>query len=91
MKRALLIKIRRFGHEIYKNTEAKVDKTNQRIEMIVSEQKQLEDQMNESFTKVEQNITSVVTSVQSSGGSNLIRNSAMYFKESGKPTHWGGI
>ena len=71
-----------------KNTEAKVDKTNQRIEMIVSEQKQLEDQMNESFTKVEQNITSVVTSVQSSGGSNLIRNSAMYFKESGKPTHW---
>lgn len=71
-----------------KNTEAKVDKTNQRIELIVSEQKQLEGQMNESFTKVEQNITSVVTSVQSSGGSNLIRNSAMYLKEAGKPTHW---
>lgn len=71
------------------NTEAKVDKTNQRIELEVSERKELEDRVNENFTKVEQNISSVITSVQSSGGNNLIRNSAFYFKDAdGSYTFW---
>lgn len=70
-------------------TSAKVDKANQEIEFLVSSQQSFEGKVNENFTKVTQNISSVITSVQNSGGNNLIKNSAMYFNDSdGNPTHW---
>jgi len=70
-------------------TSAKVDKANQEIEFLVSSQQSFEGKVNENFTKVTQNISSVITSVQNSGGNNLLKNSAMYFRDTeGKPTYW---
>lgn len=70
-------------------TSAKVDKANQEIEFLVSSQQSFEGKVNENFTKVTQDITSVITSVQNSGGNNLLKNSAMYFRDTeGKPTYW---
>lgn len=71
------------------NTEIKVDKQNQRIDSIVEEQQIFEGEVNNNFTQINQNISSVITSVQSSGGNNLIRNSAFYFKDAdGSYTFW---
>ena len=76
------------GKTIY-NTEIKVDKQNQRIESIVERQTQFENEVASSFSSIVQNITSIVTSIQNSGGDNLIKNSAMYAKDSdGVPLHW---
>lgn len=71
------------------NTEIKVDKQNQRIDSIVSEQQTFAGEVNNNFTQITQNISNVITSVQSSGGNNLIRNSAFYFKEAdGSYSFW---
>lgn len=71
------------------NTEIKVDKQNQQINSIVSEQASLENKVNENYTSVTQNISNVVTSVQNSGGNNLIKNSAMFAKDAdGNPISW---
>ncbi|MBR2766802.1 hypothetical protein IKD67_01820 [Candidatus Saccharibacteria bacterium] len=71
------------------NTEIKVDKQGQTIESIVEEQITLENQVNENFTTVTQTISDVVTSVQNSGGNNLLKNSAMYSLDSdGLPISW---
>lgn len=70
------------------NTEIKVDKQNRQIQSIVEEQTQFENQTAANFTSVTQNITTVVTSVQNSGGNNLIKNSAMYAKDNGVPINW---
>lgn len=71
------------------NTEIKVDKQNQTIESIVEEQSHLENKVNENYSQITQNLTSIVSSVQSSGGNNLILNSAMYAQDDeGKPLHW---
>ena len=71
------------------NTEIKVDKQNQEIRSIVEEQTSFENQTNSNFTNITQNITSVVTSVQNSGGNNLIKNSAFYQVDSDNlPLYW---
>ena len=71
------------------NTEIKVDKQGQTIESIVEEQTSFENQTNDNFTQVTQNISNVITSVQNSGGNNLIRNSAMYsLDDAGNPLSW---
>lgn len=71
------------------NTEIKVDKQGQEITSIVSRQDSFENQTNANFTSVTQNITSVVTSVQNSGGNNLIKNSAFYQVDSNNlPLYW---
>ena len=70
------------------NTEIKVDKQGQQIVSIVEEHDQFEQIVNANFTNVTQNISSVITSVQNSGGNNLIKNSAMYAKENGVPIYW---
>lgn len=59
-------------------TEIKVDKQGQEISAIVEEQSVLDGKINDNYTEITQNITNVITSVQNSGGSNLIKNSAMY-------------
>lgn len=63
------------------NTEIKVDKQGQEITSIVSRQDQFEDQTLENFSQVVQNISSVVTTIQTTGGGNLIHNSVGYNKE----------
>lgn len=60
------------------NTEIKVDKQGQMIETVVEEQNILENQVNENYTTITQTISNVITSVQNSGGNNLLKNSAMY-------------
>lgn len=72
------------------NTEIKVDKQNQRIDSIVEEQTELQNQVNNNYTEITQTISSVVTSVQNSGGNNLLKNSAMYsLDDNGVPLSWG--
>lgn len=70
------------------NTEIKVDKQNKQIQSTVEELTSFENETAANFTNVTQNISSVITSVQNSGGDNLIKNSAMYAKENGVPTNW---
>lgn len=71
------------------NTEIKVDKQNQSIESIVSKQDTIEGEMNANFTQIVQDLTSIITAVQNSGGNNLIRNSVGYVLTSdGKPEQW---
>lgn len=71
------------------NTEIKVDKQGQTIESIVEEQTTLENQINENYTTITQTISNVITSVQNSGGNNLLKNSAMYsLDDNDLPISW---
>lgn len=72
-----------------RNTEIKVDKQNQQILSIIEEQTRFENETLSNFSSIVQNITSIVTSIQNSGGNNLIKNSAMYAKDTnGVPLSW---
>ena len=71
------------------NTEIKVDKQKQEIESVVLKQTQVDQKLNEEFTKVTQNIKSVVTTIQTTGGGNLIKNSVGYAKnQDGTLVEW---
>lgn len=71
------------------NTEIKVDKQNQEIQSVVESQSEFENTVQNNFTNITQNINSVVTSVQASGGNNLIRNSAFFASDdSGRFLDW---
>ena len=71
------------------NTEIKVDKQKQEIESVVSKQTQVDQKLNEEFTKVTQNIKDVVTTIQTTGGGNLIKNSVGYAKnQDGTLVEW---
>lgn len=70
-------------------TELAVDKQEQRIESIVSRQDATDAQVAEQFTQVEQDLNSIVATVQKTGGGNFIRNSVGYGKDSdGTLTIW---
>ena len=71
------------------NTEIKVDKQKQEIESVVSKQTQVDQKLNEEFTKVTQNIKNVITTIQTTGGGNLIKNSVGYAKnQDGTLVEW---
>lgn len=71
------------------NTEIKVDKQNQQIESIVSEQESLAEEVAKNYTQITQNITQVVTEVQASGGANLLKNSVGFALDDKKlPERW---
>lgn len=71
------------------NTEIKVDKQNQEIKSTVSKQENLEGKVNDNYTQIIQNLTSIITAVQNSGGNNLIRNSVGYvLGTNGIPDSW---
>ena len=75
--------------KIIYNTEIKVDKQKQEIESVVSKQTQVDQKLNEEFTKVTQNIKNVVTTIQTTGGDNLIKNSVGYAKnQDGTLVEW---
>ena len=63
------------------NTEIKTDKQQQEITSIVSRQDTFENQVNEEFTQVYQNIEGLTVSVQTTGGGNYIKNSVGYSKD----------
>lgn len=60
------------------NTEIKVDKQGQEITSVVSRQDLFENQTLENFSQITQNISSVVTTIQTTGGSNMLHNSVGY-------------
>ena len=71
------------------NTEIKVDKQKQEIESVVSKQTQVDQKLNEEFSKITQNIKDVVTTIQTTGGGNLIKNSVGYAKnQDGTLVEW---
>ena len=71
------------------NTEIKVDKQKQEIESIVSKQTQVDQQIADEFSKITQNIKNVVTTIQTTGGGNLIKNSVGYAKnQNGTLVEW---
>lgn len=71
------------------NTEIKVDKQNQEIVSTVSKQDTLENVVNNNYTQIIQNLTSIVSAVQNSGGNNLIKNSVGYvLGANGIPDSW---
>lgn len=71
------------------NTELAVDKQEQRIDSIVSRQDNTDAMVASQFTQVTQNLTEIVSTVQSTGGGNFIRNSVGFGKDSnGILTNW---
>jgi len=71
------------------NTELKVDKQKQEIESIVSKQTQVDKQITDEFSKITQNIKNVVTTIQTTGGGNIIKNSVGYAKnQDGNLVEW---
>lgn len=71
------------------NTGLKVDRQAQEIVGVVERQETFEGQTIDDFTRIAQNLTEVVTSVQNSGGNNLLLNSAMYeMDNNGLPLNW---
>lgn len=71
------------------NTEIKVDKQNNEIQSIVSQQIQDGIDNQTAFTEVNQRVDNVTTQIQSMGGGNLILNSVGYAKETdGELSFW---
>jgi len=66
------------------NTEIKVDKQGQEITSVVSRQDQFENETLENFTQVVQNISGITTTIQTTGGGNLIHNSVGYNVDSNR-------
>jgi len=74
------------------NTEIKVDKQGQEITSIVSRQDEFEGQTLANFSQISQNINSVVTTIQTTGGGNLIHNSVGYKKNTdGTLASWTNV
>ena len=68
-----------------KNTEILVNKQDGVIQSIVSDVADV----NENYTKIEQDLKKIVLGVQNSGGGNILLNSVMFAKDKdGKPTSW---
>lgn len=71
------------------NTEIKVDKQKQKIEQIVSRQDKQDTDIKESFTRVKQDLRGINTTIQETGGNNLIYNSVGFdANNGGKLTSW---
>lgn len=72
-----------------KNTEIIVNKQEQNITQLVTDMYNENGIVQENFTKIYQDVTNIVNSVQSSGGSNLIRNSVMFaYDNNNVPNDW---
>lgn len=64
------------------NTEIKVDKQNNDITSIVSQQDAYETQTLENFTEIYQNLENILLTIQKTGGGNILLNSVGFAKES---------
>lgn len=72
-----------------KNAEIIVNKQDQYIQQIVSDMYDEDGIVNEKFTNIYQDIDNIINSVQTSGGSNLIKNSVMFaYDNEGIPSDW---
>lgn len=64
------------------NTEIKVDKQNQEITSVVSKQEQIDQTIINNYTEIKQDIANITTTIQESGGANIIYNSVGYDTDS---------
>lgn len=72
-----------------KNTEIIVDKQEQYIESLVTDMYEENGIVHENFTNVHQDIENIISSVQNSGGINLLKNSVMFaYDTDNKPNDW---
>lgn len=71
------------------NTEIAVDKQNKKIESTISEITEIDDKVNENYSKTTQDILNLTNSFQNTNGSNLIKNSVMFSYDNNRlPTDW---
>lgn len=76
-------------HDIMSKVEITVDRHEKNIESLVKDMYEEDGRVSENFTRIYQDITNIVNSVQNSGGSNLLLNSVMFGVDSeGKPSYW---
>ena len=72
-----------------KNTEIIVNKQEQYIENLVTDMYEKDGIVQENFTKVYQDINNIVSSVQNTGGNNLLLNSVMFaYDNNDIPSSW---
>ena len=72
-----------------RNTEIVVNKQDQYIKQLVSDMYEENGIINENFTEINQDINNIITSIQASGGINLIKNSVMFAHDTNNaPTDW---
>ena len=72
-----------------KNTEIIVNKQEQNITQLVTDMYNEDGIVQKNFTKIYQDVTNIVNSVQNSGGSNLIKNSVMFaYDNNNVPNDW---
>ena len=72
-----------------KRTQISVDHNAQEINSLVEDVYSVDGVINKKFSEVEQDINGVRTTVESSGGVNLVKNSVMYaFNDAGVPDLW---
>ena len=72
-----------------KNTEIIVNKQEQYIENLVTDMYEEDGIVQENFTKVYQDINNIVSSVQNTGGNNLLLNSVMFaYDNDNIPSNW---
>lgn len=70
------------------NTELKVDKQNNEIISIVSRQDEFENETENNFTEIIQDVNDIVTTIQDGGGMNQIHNSVGYSVLDGAINFW---
>ena len=71
------------------NTEIITDKQNQQITSVVERLDQIDDEVASNYTEIVQMIDNITTTVQSTGGGNVLKNSVGYAKESdGTVSQW---
>lgn len=72
-----------------KNTEIIVNKQEQNIQSLVTDMYSKNGKVNENYTKILQNIDTIINSIQNSAGLNLIKNSVMFgYDAEKKPSDW---
>lgn len=71
------------------NTEIEVDKQNQTITSVISQVDQIGNEVAENYSEITQTISDITNSFQTTGGSNLIKNSVGYdVDDDGVPISW---
>lgn len=72
-----------------KNTEIITNKQQQYIDSLVSDMYEENGIVHHNFTQIHQDINNIISSVQNSGGANLIKNSVMFaYDNNGNPNDW---
>lgn len=70
-------------------TEIIVDRANKRIDNLVIDMYEEDGIVHQNFTSIQQDLNNIISSVQNSGGINLLKNSVMFaYDADNKPNEW---